>query len=203
MLRLGKLVPARTMLLLCDMQERFRNRVIYFPEIVQTSARLLQAARLLGVRAVVTEQYPDGLGPTVSELGATDLPTFPKTSLSMVMPEVLALLETLPAPRSVVLCGIEAQACVMATALDLLERGVDVHLIADACSARSQVDRLIAFERMKQSGVFITTSECIILQLLCDAKHPKFREVQKLLAPPVPDTGLLGMFGGAPIAEKR
>ena len=43
--------------------------------------------------------------------------------------------------RSVILCGIESQACVQATVLDLLEKDYDVHIIADAVSARSMVDR--------------------------------------------------------------
>ena len=43
--------------------------------------------------------------------------------------------------KSVILCGIETQACVQATALDLLEDDYDVHIIADAVSSRSMVDR--------------------------------------------------------------
>ena len=31
---------------------------------------------------------------------------------------------------------------------------------------------------MRQMGAFITTSETVLLQLLGDAKHPKFREVR-------------------------
>ena len=43
--------------------------------------------------------------------------------------------------KSIILCGIETQACVQATALDLLEENYDVHVIADAVSSRSMVDR--------------------------------------------------------------
>ncbi len=40
-----------------------------------------------------------------------------------------------------ILCGIETQACVQQTALDLMEDNYEVHVIADAVSSRSMVDR--------------------------------------------------------------
>uniref|UniRef100_A0A8C6EG12 Isochorismatase domain containing 2 n=1 Tax=Moschus moschiferus TaxID=68415 RepID=A0A8C6EG12_MOSMO len=80
------------------------------------------------------------------------------------------------------------------TALDLLDRGLQVHVVVDACTSRSQVDRLVALSRMRQSGAFLSTSEGLILQLLGDAAHPQFKEIQKLIKEPSPDSGLLGLF---------
>lgn len=71
-----------------------------------------QVARLLGVPAVLTEQYPQGLGPTVPELGAEGLRPQPKTCFSMV-PAVRQELDAQPQLRSVLLCGIETQACIL------------------------------------------------------------------------------------------
>ncbi|XP_037744579.2 isochorismatase domain-containing protein 2 isoform X1 [Chelonia mydas] len=82
------------------------------------------------------------------------------------------------------------------TALDALERGLDVHVVADACSSRSQVDRLAALSRLRQSGAFITTSEGLILQLVRDAADPRFRQIQKFIKDPAPDSGLLSLFPG-------
>lgn len=62
---------------------------------------------------VVTEQYPQGLGPTVPELGAQALRKIPKTCFSMLVPEVERELGARPDLRSVLLCGIETQACIM------------------------------------------------------------------------------------------
>uniref|UniRef100_UPI00398F4DC4 isochorismatase domain-containing protein 2 isoform X2 n=1 Tax=Pristiophorus japonicus TaxID=55135 RepID=UPI00398F4DC4 len=122
---IGKLHPKTCALFLCDMQEKFRPSVAYFPQVVSVAARMLQS-----------------------------------------------------------------------TALDLLERGLDVHVVADACSSRSQVDRLIALSRMKQSGAFLTTSEGTMLQLIRDARHPKFREVQQIIMDPAPDSNLMALFQG-------
>ncbi len=58
--------------------------------------------------------------------------------------------------KSVILVGIETQACILNTTLDLLESGYDVHVIADGVSSRSQVDRKFALERMRDAGAFIT-----------------------------------------------
>ena len=43
--------------------------------------------------------------------------------------------------NSVIMCGIETQACVQQTALELLERDYEVHIVVDAVSSRSMVDR--------------------------------------------------------------
>uniref|UniRef100_A0A8C9JHR0 Isochorismatase domain containing 2 n=1 Tax=Panthera tigris altaica TaxID=74533 RepID=A0A8C9JHR0_PANTA len=209
---LGRVLPGSSILFLCDMQEKFRH-VAYFPQIiVSVAARMLKVARLLGVPAVLTEQYPEGLGPTVPELGAEGLRPLAKTCFSMV-PAVQQELDTRPQLRSVLLCGIETQACILVrppahpwvaldmsrpqnTTLDLLDRGLQVHVVVDACSSRSQVDRLVALARMRQSGAFLSTSEGLILQLVGDAAHPQFKEIQKIIKEPAPDSGLLGLFQG-------
>ncbi|XP_034991850.1 isochorismatase domain-containing protein 2 [Zootoca vivipara] len=193
-IRLGKVVPKTSILFLCDLQEKFRTNISYFPQIVSVAARMLKVAKALEIRAVVTEQYPKGLGPTVPELGAEDLPKYAKTCFSMVIPEVEKEMAAVPDLKSVLLCGIETQACIMSTALDLMERGLDVHVVVDACSSRSQVDRIVALSRLRQSGAFLTTSEGLILQLVRDAAHPYFREIQKMLKDPAPDSGLLPLL---------
>ena len=68
---------------------------------------------------------------------------------------------------------------------------MNVHILADGCSSRSQVDRLFAYERMRQSGAFITTSESVIFELMGDSKHPRFKDLQALIKSSAPDSGLL------------
>nr|KAF6269503.1 isochorismatase domain containing 2 [Myotis myotis] len=174
---LGRVLPGSSILFLCDMQEKFRH-VAYFPQIVSVAARMLK-----------------GLGPTVPELGAAGLQPLPKTCFSMV-PVARQELDARPQLRSVLLCGIETQACILNTTLDLLDRGLQVHVVVDACSSRSQVDRLVALARMRQSGAFLSTSEGLILQLVGDSAHPQFKEIQKIIKEPAPDSGLLGLFQG-------
>ncbi|XP_064236861.1 isochorismatase domain-containing protein 2 isoform X2 [Aotus nancymaae] len=192
---LGRVFPGSSILFLCDMQEKFRHKIAYFPQIVSVAARMLRVAQLLEVPVMLTEQYPQGLGPTVPELGAEGLRPLSKTCFSMV-PALRQELDSRPQLQSVLLCGIEAQACILNTTLDLLDRGLQVHVVVDACSSRSQVDRLVALARMRQSGAFLSTSEGLILQLVGDAANPQFKEIQKLIKEPAPDSGLLGLFQG-------
>ena len=51
--------------------------------------------------------------------------------------------------------------------------------------------RMFALQRMKDASAHITTSEALMLMLCRDAAHPKFKEIQKLIWDPAPDSGLL------------
>uniref|UniRef100_A0A914UT25 Isochorismatase domain-containing protein 1 n=1 Tax=Plectus sambesii TaxID=2011161 RepID=A0A914UT25_9BILA len=187
----SRLSPKTSALFLCDMQEKFRNNICYFPQIVEVSRRLFEAAKILDMKVIATEQYPKGLGHTVPELGlnGSSVPIIEKTKFSMCVPPVEDHLGS--EIKTIILCGIESHVCVYHTALDLLAKGFAVHVVVDAASSRSMVDRKYAFKQMNKAGAVMTTSECVILGLVGDAAHPKFREVQKLIIKPAPDTGLL------------
>ncbi|XP_057297600.1 isochorismatase domain-containing protein 2-like [Hydractinia symbiolongicarpus] len=190
--RIGKMCTDATAFLLCDIQEKFRPSIAYFPEICVVAERLITAANTLKIPLVATEQYPKGLGHIVPELDVTNATVFEKTLFSMATPEVINhLKDKRPDLKSVVLFGLEAHVCVQQTALDFLEMGYDVHIVADSTSSRSMTDRMIAFERIRQSGGFITTSESLLFLLLQDAKHPNFRELQKLIMESAPYQGLV------------
>ncbi|TFK11624.1 protein lin-7-like protein A [Platysternon megacephalum] len=189
---LGNLTPSSTVFFCCDMQERFRPAIKYFGDIISVGQRLIQGARILGIPVIVTEQYPKGLGSTVQEIDLTGVKlVLPKTKFSMVLPEVEAALADIPGVRSVVLFGVETHVCIQQTALELVGRGVEVHIAADATSSRSMMDRMFALERLARTGIIVTTSEAILLQLVADKDHPKFKEIQNIIKASAPESGLL------------
>ena len=57
---LGRVSSKSSSLFLCDMQEKFRKTITYYPAILEVSSRMLNAAKLLDMSVVVTEQYPKG-----------------------------------------------------------------------------------------------------------------------------------------------
>lgn len=192
--KLGNIKLAETVFFLCDMQEKFRPAIKYFDEIVEVSKRLVAASKILSIPLIVTEQYPKGLGKTVSELDVSHAAgVFDKTKFSMVLPSVEQSLKTLcnGHAKHIVLFGVETHVCIQQTMIDLLERGYEVHVIADATSSRSQMDRLFAIQRFQHSGATVTTSEAILLQLVGDKDHPSFKEVQGLIKVSAPVSGLI------------
>jgi len=190
---IGKFSPSSTALFLCDMQVKFRPNITKFEAVVQNSNKVLHAAQIMSVPTFATEQYPKGLGHTVPELELEKYNITPhsKTCFTMMIPELVEQMKNANAEtKSVILCGIETQACITATTLDLLEMGLDVHIPVDCVSSRNNFDRKVALERLKQSGAFLTSCEAVILGMAPDAAHPKFRGIQKLVMEMSLDTGL-------------
>ncbi|XP_018021276.1 isochorismatase domain-containing protein 2-like [Hyalella azteca] len=192
MRNIGKLSVNNSMLFICDMQEKFRNQIQYFQGISTNSARLIEAFKIMDMPVICTEQYPKGLGHTVPELELKkyDIKPVDKTQFSMCVPDVVEAIKKHEV-QNVVLCGIECHVCVQQTALQLLQDGINVHLVADAVSSRSMTDRLVSLLRMRDSGAFLTTTESVVLGLAGGSHHPKFKPLQKIILEPSSDTGLL------------
>jgi nicotinamidase-related amidase len=170
----------RAVLLMVDLQQRLVPAIDDGETMVTRTLRLAEAAMLLGVPIRATEQYPAGLGPMVAPLAAYPQAVLPKTTFSGVAdPGFTALL---PAGVSeIVVAGCEAHVCVLQTVIDLLGVGHRVVLVADAVGSRDPADKTAGIERARQLGVEVVTSEMVLFEWLRDAKHPQFREVQKLL----------------------
>ncbi len=177
----GLLDPVRSALLVIDVQERFAPAIEDFEQTAAGCARLAKTFGLLGLPVFATEQYPKGLGPTVEVVRAELAATPPaKTCFSSLgCDEVREGLETSGA-RSIVVCGIEAHVCVNQTVHDLLTAGYEVHVAADAVDSRSGLDRDAALRRMERAGAVLTTVETAAFELLRDARHPSFKDVQRL-----------------------
>jgi Isochorismatase family len=65
--------------------------------------------------------------------------------------------------------------------LGLLGSGRRVVLAADATGSRHPADLAAALDRARQHGAEVVTSEMVLFEWLRDSRHPKFREVHKLL----------------------
>lgn len=174
------LTTENAVLLLIDLQQRLVPAIADGDTMVARAVRLAEAAQLLGVPIRATEQYPAGLGPTVAALAAYPQATMPKTTFSAAGDPGFAAL--LPAgTREVVIAGCEAHVCVLQTALDLLDSGYRAVVAADAAGSRDPADADAGIARARQHGAEIVTSEMVLFEWLRDARHPRFRDVQKLL----------------------
>jgi nicotinamidase-related amidase len=181
--------------LMADREALFRNLRI-----------LIQAAKILQIPILWCQQVPEALGPTVPEiaelltaphvegvapsdptrdvpavLGAAPIEPVDKASFSCCGQEQFnAQLNTL-GREQVLLCGIETHVCIYQTAMDLMEGGLDVTVIADAVSSRTEQNRQIALTRLAAEGAHISSTEMVLFELLRTARHPQFREVARLV----------------------
>ena len=144
-----------TALLVVDVQEKLLPAIDGGPRMVWNVRRLIDAAKLLGLPVVATEQYPKGLGPTAAELAQRLGPAPSKLAFSAG--ECGELFEDLRARgiRNILVCGIEAHVCVGQTVFDLLADGWRVFVAVDAVGSRFPIDYRTALDRMDSAGAYV------------------------------------------------
>ncbi|WP_165064882.1 hydrolase [Paludisphaera rhizosphaerae] len=185
-MRLTQRLTARQgALLVIDVQEKLVSAVHDGPKVVSAAVRLIKGARLLGVPVQATEQYPKGLGPTVTPI-AELLPERP-SKLSFACCSVPQVLEQLYGRqvRHVTLTGLEAHVCVAQTALDLLDLGFRVQVPADAVASRNPFDRDVALRRLEAAGATISTTEAVLFEWCETADRPEFKAISGLVKEPI------------------
>ncbi|HEV2945595.1 MAG TPA: isochorismatase family protein [Solirubrobacteraceae bacterium] len=173
---MGLLARNRAALIVVDVQEGFRSYAS-FTAVADACAKLVQAARILDVPRIISEQYPKGLGHTAKEVGLEGETPIEKSVFSAARAEGFDL----GGRDQAVVCGIETHVCVSQTVIDLLQRGVEVHVPADAVGSRHAIDYERGLERLERAGAVVSTVEAALFELLERAGTPEFKEVQKLI----------------------
>ncbi|KAJ3100196.1 Isochorismatase domain-containing protein 1 [Phlyctochytrium planicorne] len=178
----GLKIPLKsTAFFLCDIQEKFRPLIWNYQHVVNTASKMVSASKILNIPLIVTEQHPKALGTTASELDISGaVINAPKTKFSMWVPEVEAEVKRLNT-TDVVLFGIESHVCVLQTAMDLIEKNINVWVLADGVSSMNSGEVKIAVERMRAAGATISTSESVLFQLMVDSKHENFKAISNLV----------------------
>ena len=126
------------LLLIVDIQEKLAPAILNADAAVANAAKLIHAAKHLGVPILASEQYPKGLGRTVSSLREL-LPAdsiFDKAHFSCLREQGVAERLQQRQRRQIVICGMEAHVCVLQTAMDIRGAGYEAIVVADAVSSR-------------------------------------------------------------------
>ena len=171
--------PLKATLLVVDIQEKLIG-AMSDPAGTRARARwLLAATAELQLPTVISEQYPQGLGSTLTELtaAAPAAQVVSKQHFSCVAAQCLpaSLLER----EQVIVCGMETHVCVLQTGLGLLALGRQVFVVEDACDSRSLLSKSAGLQRMRDAGAQIVTREMVLFELLGSAGHEKFRHISK------------------------
>lgn len=173
-----------SLVLIIDVQDKLLNAVFNKEQVEKKSAIVAEAAKILGIPVVVTEQYPKGLGntiPAVKDALAEDIEIFEKTAFSALNNEEILEAIKKHNKKQILIFGIETHICVSQTTATLRELGYEVSVIKDACGSRAEEEYLAGLERMKDNGAYIITTEIALFEWLKGAKHPNFKAVQALI----------------------
>jgi nicotinamidase-related amidase len=174
-----------TALVVIDVQEKLVPHIHAHQKMIWNIGRLIDGAAALGVTIRATEQYPKGLGGTVSPLAE-------RLSLvqnSMIPEKIMFSCRECRAAfgelverriQKLLLTGIETHVCVLQSALDLIAGGFNVYLCTDAVGSRYELDRDIAIRRMEDNGVTLTTTETALFEWCEQAGSPEFKTISQL-----------------------
>ncbi|MGA2617937.1 MAG: isochorismatase family protein [Thermoguttaceae bacterium] len=171
-----------TGLLVIDVQVKLLPAVADSGRIVWNARRLIDGARILGLPVAATEQYPQGLGPTVvtALLEGIDQAHAKLAFSCYGCPQVIEGLRARGVGK-LLLCGIETHVSVQQSVLDLLADGWRVYVAVDAVGARHAIDHLTALDRMDSAGATLTTTEAALFEWCQAAGTPQFREISRLV----------------------
>lgn len=177
--------PAHTVLVIIDIQEKLLNAAYNSLSIKKNIDILTKTAEVLNIPVFITEQYPKGLGSTISlitgNLSETTNIICEKTDFNaFANKEIFKKFKKIK-KKQVLICGIETHICVHQSAAELLRNGFKVSVVTDASGSRSESEHQCGLENIRQNGGCIKTTEMIIFELLKTAKHPKFKEIQTLI----------------------
>jgi nicotinamidase-related amidase len=145
---------------------------------------LLDAANILNIPVLLTEQYPKGLGSTVISI-AEKLPqttqVFDKTGFSCCAADGFCKALENSGRQQIILAGQEAHVCVLQTALELVHIGYQVYIVEDAVCSRKTEHKFYALQRLQQHGITLANHESVLFEWLRDANHPDFKSISGLL----------------------
>jgi nicotinamidase-related amidase len=178
----------RAALVVVDVQDAFRKAVPDFERIALAASTLAQGAQELELPVIVTEQYPQGLGdtvPEVREILPEDLEPLEKVVFSAAEADGFDL----GGRGQALVCGIETHVCVNQTVLDLIDRGVEVHVATDAVGSRFESDKAVGLRKMERAGAVLTSVETALFELVGRAGSDEFKAVQKLILRFAPNPG--------------
>lgn len=192
-------------LVLIDYQEKLMPAIFEGPQVLANAVKLAQIANLMQVPVWATEQNPSRLGPNDPALRALCGRTFAKMSFSAAEEGLIDVLRPpvrkqqgsnarsmpkhLQKPQepqeverpSIIIAGCEAHVCLMQTALQLLEEEMEVWVVTDACSSRTERNRDAAFDRLAGAGAELVTTEMVVFEWLRSCEHPAFKQMLELI----------------------
>ena len=173
---------SHTSLLVIDLQRKLINNIAHKDLIVWNTRKLIEATKILSMQIKSTEQNPNKLGPTITEIDdLLDEKPFSKMSFSCIECKGLIDGYISSSVDTILICGIETHVCVQQTALDLISEGFNVYIVIDAIGSRNILDHEIAIKRLAYAGAILSTTESAIFELCSTAQRPEFNKISSII----------------------
>ncbi len=177
------LKPSTTLLMVIDVQGRLAEVMFDRKELYKNLGIIIEGCKVLEVPILWLEQYPQGLGPTVAEVAThlEGLTPHPKTVFPSLNDNGILHAFNAIGRKKVLLTGIETHICVYQTAIQLIDRGNEVHVVADAVSSRTKNNKQIGLDKITHAGGFITSVETALFEMLGCAEGESFKKILSLV----------------------
>lgn len=167
-----------------DIQEKLFPYIYENEKINNTLIKLIEGLKILHIPILVTEQYPKGIGKTLSSLINSlneDYKPIEKMTFSCCKSDEFMNALKILNRKHIIITGIEAHVCVLQTVIELIENGYIPVIIEDAISSRTLANKLTAIERMKQEGAIISSYESILFELCETSGTEEFKALSKII----------------------
>jgi nicotinamidase-related amidase len=172
-----------TLLIVTDIQGKLAHLMFEKETLFKNIGIMIDGAKILEIPILWVEQYPDGLGQTVSEVASHlkgHTPLAKKTFSSLRDPVIIKRFEEI-GRKQVIIVGIETHVCVYQTSMDLLTRGIETHVVEDAVSSRTEFNKRIGLSKIVRAGGHITSVETALFELLENADGETFKKILALV----------------------
>ena len=172
-----------TLLVVIDVQGKLATLMQDSSVYLGNLGTMIRGVRILDVPILWVEQLPEKLGATHPEIATLLANQEPirKSSFSCLGSDEFDQMLTESKRSQILVTGIETHVCVYQTVCDLLDKGGEVHVVADAVASRRSTDKEIGLLKMRMAGAQLTSTETCLFELMKIAGTEEFRQVVKLI----------------------
>lgn len=183
--RTYRIARENTQAMIVDVQERLTPHIYDHENIIKKTVTLIKGLQALNIPIMLNEQYKKGLGDTLPELRdvleGDNGKSFEKVTFSACDNNDSWHHLAQQNRSTVLLFGAEAHVCIMQTALDLLDNGMQPVIIGDAVGSRFPYDKKQAIRRIRRAGGVISTVESILFELCRSSEDAAFKTIINLI----------------------
>lgn len=173
--------PARSVLVVVDMQPRFLAAIHEADRLLDRVRFICRVAKLVGVPILATEQYSARMGHTDESLIPMVERTFEKMCFSAAdSPEFMLGLRD-SGRDQVILVGIETHICMSLTAHGLLRQEYEVAVCPDASSSRTNDRHKLGMERIRDAGIVPAHTDAVAYEWMGRADSPSFKSFLEIV----------------------